>query len=676
MRKKNKLMIIAISVIIAIGFVFAGCPDPEGGNPAIYIATANGSASTTTTQIILNFSADPVGLMIADISLGGSVTKGSAILSGNGTSRTISGFTVNSSGNATITITRSGIESVQKNVPVFLAGSSLTTYTATANGSASTTTTQITLNFSADPADLTIADIALGGSVTKGSATLSGNGTSRTISGFTVNSSGNATITITRSGIESVQKIVPVFLVSSGPRTIVVDMYDSASDGWDHNGALRVNINGTNQTVRLNSGGFGSQTLTVNPGDEVNVYWTGDSGSYHNENAFIFYWEDSPPSPAFNATDWSGSNALLFRLRSSLSNANINQLLGSFTITASGGVEILTTYTATATTTQIILNFSADPVGLTIADITLGGSITKGSAMLSGSGTTRTISGFTMNSNGNATIAITRNGIESGQKIVLILSVPEMVLIPSGNFQRGSSTVTLTGFNMSKYQVTQEQYQAVMGSNPSYFSSSPATGEVQGRRPVERVSWYDAIVFCNRLSILEGLSPAYSINGSTNPEVWGAVPTSSNSTWNAVTIVSGSTGYRLPTEAQWEYACRAGTTTDYYWGNQTDAATVGQYAWYWNNSNSRTHEVGKKLPNNFGLYDMSGNVWEWCWDWYASYPSGDQTDPVGASSGSYRVVRGGGWNYYVIDLQSALRNDNDPYNRGNYLGFRVLRPSL
>ncbi|MBF0548464.1 MAG: SUMF1/EgtB/PvdO family nonheme iron enzyme [Candidatus Riflebacteria bacterium] len=235
----------------------------------------------------------------------------------------------------------------------------------------------------------------------------------------------------------------------------------------------------------------------------------------------------------------------------------------------------------------------------------------------------------------------------------------DFVEIPAGSFVMGSPdnepyrgldevqhNVTISkAFYMGKYLVTQEQYKQITGVNPSFFSSST-------KLPVERVSWYDCVAFCNQLSANQGLINVYTISSGT----------SVTSNW-------GTNGYRLPTESEWEYACRAGTTKAYYWGDTMN----GDYCWYNGNSNNTIHEVGAKLPNAWNLYDMSGNVWEWCWDWYGGYSTSPSTDPKGLVAGSNRVYRGGGWDFSAFLCRSGIHGRNDPGLRGLDVGFRLVR---
>ncbi|MCL2791787.1 MAG: SUMF1/EgtB/PvdO family nonheme iron enzyme [Spirochaetaceae bacterium] len=284
----------------------------------------------------------------------------------------------------------------------------------------------------------------------------------------------------------------------------------------------------------------------------------------------------------------------------------------------------------------------------------------------------------------------------------------DMVWVPGGQFELGRelgtafsgdttpvSVVALSGFWIGKFPVTQAQFQTVMGANPSIFtgtnawilmSSRPATPELnRNNLPVECVNWYDAIVFCNRLSMLEGLTPAYEMPNqwpnptiwSSNPAVWGAAPNWDSSSdilarWNNVRMVPGSTGYRLPTEAQWEYAAKGGSTPD----NTTFAGsnTVTAVAWHDANSGSRTREVGDLVPNGLGIYDMSGNVWEWCWDWWDDYTAEAKTNPAGPVSGIGRVQRGGSCVDRAEFSRSVFRGGAIPEQQHVAGGFRVVRP--
>ena len=241
-----------------------------------------------------------------------------------------------------------------------------------------------------------------------------------------------------------------------------------------------------------------------------------------------------------------------------------------------------------------------------------------------------------------------------------------MRLIPPGFYQRGSpkseightsfeyqhDIIIKQAFYMSATEITQAQYIKVMSSNPSFFNRFDDL-------PVEQVSWVDAVHFCNELSRQENLSIAYK---KINDE-WVCFPKQN--------------GYRIPLEIEWEYACRAGSIDAFYSGEITTEnqakKNMSWIGWYQPNAKGRSHKVGLKLPNAWGLYDMSGNLWEWCWDLHNAYPL-KKVNPLGPkTSGVGRVLRGGCWYSDLLECRSANRKGNDPFEARNIYGMRCVR---
>jgi formylglycine-generating enzyme required for sulfatase activity len=262
-------------------------------------------------------------------------------------------------------------------------------------------------------------------------------------------------------------------------------------------------------------------------------------------------------------------------------------------------------------------------------------------------------------------------------------NIGNLKYVPAGTFQRDATpenTSSVSTFWMSQHEITRTQFNTIMLTDPSNVTYSSGVTD-----PVQMTNWYHAIAFCNKLSSAEGLTPAYAVTGVDFSTLnYAAIPTGDDADWNTATCNWAANGYRLPTEMEWMWAAMdadtgnpgATNTTGYLkaFAGSTGDNLIGDYAWHSGNSSFKTHPAGVgKTANELGLFDMSGNVTEWCWDWEAGYPAGPQSD-YHNDAGSFRVLRGGGCGDETYALTVKYRNYTLPYYQAMDLGFRVVRP--
>ncbi len=509
------------------------------------------------------------------------------------------------------------------------------TITVTAAGvSGSPQTIDVTLTINPAPSQLSVSPTALTPSSMAGQDAAA--------QSFDVWNSGGGSMSYTISEGTSWLSCTPTSGTSSGEHdTIAVNYTTAGLAAGPYNGTITVTAagaGGSPKTITVTLGVASGMMISLYPttSNTVSASWAGGAGIWLEQSLRVkgASWIVVPGSEGASHTELPLTNsAAFFRVAANMQTNRITQQPVSL---------------AVAQGSQAAFSVAAIGTPAPSYQWRLNGTNISGA-----NSTTYSIGSVQPSHVGDYTVVVSFGSLAvTSSPATLVIPAPysHLVWIPAGTFAMGSpdsevgrdadegpqTTVTLSrGFWMGTYEVTQQEYINVMGSNPSYFTSSLD-------QPVEFMSWADATNYCSTLTQHE--------------RTGGRIP--------------GNYAYRLPTEAEWEYACRAGTTTRFSYGDDPGYASLTAYAWYVDNSGNTTHSVGGKLPNPWGLYDMYGNVWEWCQDWYAAYPGGSITDPaVSPTTGTMPIVRGGSYYYGGAPARSANRGAIESSDR-NALGRR------
>ncbi len=624
-----------------------------GGQAVITATTVSGNFAATcqvTVRVpVTSVAIEPASLVIPP---GGTGQLTAVIAPDDATSKSV---TWSSSNTAIATVSAEGlVNGLQASNATITVSTNDGHRTATASVRVGIPVTGITIS----PGSI---DLMSGGSTTLTATILPANATDKTV---TWTSSAPAVATVNVAGL--------LTAANAGTATITAT---TADGGYTATASVRVgipvsgvSINPTSMTIEQ-LGGTGQLNAVIAPANATNkaVTWTSSNSAVATVSTSGLVTGVSMGTTTITATTSDGGYAAPATVQVGISVTGVTVAPTSLSILPSGTGQLTATVSPANATNKAVTWSSSNSAMATVSTLGLVTGVAVGNA---------TITATTVDGNRTATTSVRVISIPTGYKLIsagtFTMGSPSSELGRSTNETQHQVTLTRS-FLMKTTEVTQGEWKSRMGNtNPSYF---PSCGD---NCPVEQVSWYSALAYANAVSAAEGLSACYTLSGCTGSANAGT------STGCTVTVTGtggnpyNCTGYRLPTEAEWEYAARAGTDTAFYTGalTYTDCtldAALNSAGWYCGNAQNTTHAVGGKVANVWGLYDMHGNVWEWNWDWYTSDITAFTTDPTGAGTGSGRVKRGGSWVNYAGYCRAAYRSSYYPGYRINSIGLRLAR---